>query len=84
MQPGPLLICPAAALPACLPACLFACCSVLCPYPVLPAGASVKDHLLTQYQKALMAVVAAQFGKKSVSGGKDGVLSMAQQKGEAV
>ena len=75
------------ALP-CLPA-LPACCNVLtplpCPAPRAPhAGASVKDHLLTQYQKALMAVVAAQFGKKSVSGGKDGVLSMAQQKGEAV
>ncbi len=46
-----------------------------------PAGASVRDHLLTSYQKAVVAVVAAQFGRKSLHRGREGVLDLAQQKG---
>ncbi|KAI7844547.1 hypothetical protein COHA_001905 [Chlorella ohadii] len=44
-------------------------------------GGSVKDHLLTQYQKAISSVVAAQFGRKQFKHGKDGVLSLARSKG---
>ncbi|PSC73217.1 DEAD-box ATP-dependent RNA helicase 50 isoform A [Micractinium conductrix] len=46
-----------------------------------PGGGSIRDHLLTSYQKALSAVVAAQFGTKSVRQGREGALSLAQQQG---
>ncbi|KAL4431079.1 hypothetical protein ABPG75_006335 [Micractinium tetrahymenae] len=44
-------------------------------------GASVRDHLLTSYQKAIVSVVAAQFGQKSLSMGREGVLSLTQRRG---
>ncbi|GAB4817731.1 hypothetical protein N2152v2_004777 [Parachlorella kessleri] len=42
---------------------------------------TIRDHLLTSYQKAMVAVVQAQFGAKSFHDGKDGVLSLASQLG---
>ncbi|GAB4817725.1 hypothetical protein N2152v2_004771 [Parachlorella kessleri] len=47
----------------------------------VPGGGSVRDHLLTSYQKAMVAVVQAQFGMKSFQDGKDGVLSLAAEQG---
>lgn len=40
------------------------------------------DHYLTSYQKAISSVLAVQFGRKSLMHGRDGVLSLAQQRGE--
>jgi hypothetical protein len=42
---------------------------------------SARLALPLQYQKAIMAVVAGQFGSKSLAQGKDGVLGLAQQRG---
>ncbi len=73
-------------VPACMPA--YTCymrCKLTAhswePRRPTPAGASVRDHLLTSYQKAVVAVVAAQFGQKSLYRGREGVLDLAQQKG---
>lgn len=53
-------------------------------YLHLPAAGSIRDHFLTQYQKAMVAVVTAQFGRKSYHDGKTGVLSLAQEHGARV
>eukprot|EP00887_Chlorella_sp_A99_P005583 scaffold1.g5583.t1 len=47
----------------------------------LPGAGSVRDHLLTSYQRALTAVLAAQFGSKMVDGGREGALQLAQEAG---
>ncbi|GAB4817729.1 hypothetical protein N2152v2_004775 [Parachlorella kessleri] len=46
-----------------------------------PGGGSIRDHLLTSYQKAMVAVVLAQFGAKSFHDGKAGVMSLAAVEG---
>lgn len=43
-------------------------------------GGSVRDHYLTAYQQAMVAVVAAQFGSKAL-GSKDDVLGLAEEEG---
>lgn len=44
----------------------------------LPGAGSVSDHMLTSYQRAMMAVLAVQFSSKMVDGGKEGALALAQ------
>ena len=42
-------------------------------------GGSIRDHYLTSYQRAVVAVVAAQFGAKSLGlGGKEGVMALSE------
>lgn len=45
------------------------------------AAGSVKDHFLTSYERSMMAVLAAQFGRKSLMGGKRGVIDLTKSKG---
>ncbi len=45
------------------------------------AGGSIRDHLLTSYQKAMVSVVQAQFSAKSFQDGKDGIMSLAAEQG---
>ena len=44
---------------------------------------TIRDHMLTSYQKAMVAVVQAQFGAKSFHNGKDGVIALADQLGRS-
>ena len=46
-------------------------------------GGSVRDHYLTSYQRAMAAVVAAQFGAKAIDGNRaDRLLPLAGDEGE--
>ncbi|KAL6766611.1 hypothetical protein ACKKBG_A36690 [Auxenochlorella protothecoides x Auxenochlorella symbiontica] len=47
----------------------------------MPGTGSLRDHYLTSYQRSMMAVLAAQFGRKSIMGGKDGVRNLTQTAG---
>lgn len=51
---------------------------------LLHAHTSPLPAAVLQYQKAIAAVVAAQFGRKASSAGKEGVLSLTQQRGGAL
>ena len=60
------------------------------PLPLLPppspaiasaAGASLSDHLLTSYQRSLLAIAGSQFGRKSFKEGREGVNNLFSQRG---
>ncbi|KAK9814385.1 hypothetical protein WJX72_004954 [[Myrmecia] bisecta] len=44
----------------------------------VPGGSSVAHHLLTNYQKSLLAILLAQFTSKRLPGGAEGVLALAK------
>lgn len=46
-------------------------------------GGSLASHFLTSYQKSLVAVLAAQFGRKSLVGGKQAVFMLTSTAGKA-
>lgn len=46
-------------------------------------GGSLASHFLTSYQKSLVAVLAAQFGRKSLVGGKQAVFMLTSTTGKA-
>ncbi|KAL6766612.1 hypothetical protein ACKKBG_A36695 [Auxenochlorella protothecoides x Auxenochlorella symbiontica] len=46
-----------------------------------PGGGSLASHFLTSYQKSLVAVLAAQFGRKSLVGGKQAVFMLTSTAG---
>ena len=48
----------------------------------LPGTGSITDHYLTSYKRAMMAIITAQFGRKSIDGGRDAVKRLMEQGGE--